>query len=415
MAAANSKGLKDYYSFVYKAPAWKNENVYFWKDKLESYFLGFNEDLLEMILNGYTHPTNEVGSKIGRKYMNELQLKDFQNHHKARTILLDAIPYDVYEKLAKKESAYDLVESLRSLQEEKSYEKTQEDVTSCEESRSSEDTSESERSDVRIAENDVTENSQKDADLSTSENDELSHTKSEQAFLKQVFLNVSKFELVVGLSEMIEKYNLLKVGYNKLQSSLISEQEFLKVELSELKENNKRLSNSLEKALEKNVFHQLSENRDISKEVDYNFQKFLEDSLYRSDLASSIYKVNRNYRYGIGYKLPSEEYPKHPISVDDVIIKYTPLYSHFIYGHDHDLKFTSSVNKFAKPISQSEFRKNFRRTNKRGPRKVWVPKKKIVDDAGVYQSKEKPPSSEKVLWKLPSDRKEEVNVQKGIT
>ena len=80
MAAANSKGLKDYYSFVYKAPAWKNENFYFWKDKLESYFLGFNEDLLEMILNEYTHPTNEVGSKIGRKDMNELQLKDFQNH-----------------------------------------------------------------------------------------------------------------------------------------------------------------------------------------------------------------------------------------------------------------------------------------------------------------------------------------------
>ena len=332
MAAANSLGLKNHYSFIYKAPTWNGDNFYFWRDKLESYFLSFDEDIWEMVLNGYTHPTNEEGSKIARKDMNKLQLKDFQNHHKARTILLDAIPYDVYEKLAKKESAYDLVESLRSLQEEESYEKTQEDVTSCEESRSSEETSESERSDARITENDVTENSQKDADLNTSEDDESSHTKSEQAFLKQVFLNVSKFELVAGLSEMIEKYNLLKVGYNKLQSSLISEQEFLKVELSELKENNKRLSNSLEKAHEKNVFHQLSENRNISKEVDYNFQKFLEDSLYRSDLASSIYKVSRNYRYGIGYKLPSEEYPKHPISVEDVIIKYTPLYSHFIYG-----------------------------------------------------------------------------------
>ena len=417
MAAANSKGLKDYYSFVYKAPAWKNENFYSWKDKLESYFLGFNEDLLEMILNGYTHPTNEVGSKIGRKDMNELQLKDFQNHHKARTILLDAIPYDVYEKLAKKDSAYDLVESLRSLQEEEFYEKTQEDVTSCEESKSSEEPSESERSDARIAENDVTENSQKDADLSTSESEdnESSHSESEQVFLEQVFLNVSNSELADGLSEMIEKYNLLKIQYKKLQSTLVSEQEFLKVELSELKENNKRLSNSLEKAHEKNVSHQLSENRNISKEVDYNFQKFLEDSLYRSDLASSIYKVSRNYRYGIGYKLPSEEYPKHPISVEDVIIKYTPLYSHFIYGHDHDLKFTSSVDKFVKIISQPEFRKNFRRTNKRGPRKVWVPKKKFIDDAGVNSSKEKPPSPEKVLWKLPSDRKEEVNVQKGIT
>ena len=117
----------------------------------------------------------------------------------------------------------------------------------------------------------------------------------------------------------------------------------------------------------------------------------------------------------MGYKLPSEEYPKHPISVDDMTMKYTPLYSHFIYGHDHDLKFTSSVDKYVKIISQPEFRKNFRRTNKSGPRRVWVPKKKCVDDAGVNSIKEKPPSPEKVLWKLPSDRKEEVNVQKGIT
>lgn len=132
-------------------------------------------------------------------------------------------------------------------------------------------------------------------------------------------------------------------------------------------------------------------------------------------MASSIYKVSRNYRYGMGYKLPSEEHPKRPISVDDMIIKYTPLYSHFIYGHDHDLKYTSSVNKYVKLISQSTFRKNARKTNKSGPRKVWVPKKKCVDDAGVNSIKEKPHSPEKVLWKLPSERNEEVYVQKGIT
>ena len=190
MAAANSKGLKDCYSFISKAPTWNGDNFYFWRDKLESYFLSFDEDIWEVMLNGYTHPTNEEGSKIARKDMNKLQLKDFQNHHKARTILLDAIPYDVYEKLAKKDSAYDLIESLRSLQEEESSEKTQEDVTSCEESKSSEEMSESERGDTHIAENDVTENFQKDADLHTSEDDDSSHIKSEQAFLKQVFQNV---------------------------------------------------------------------------------------------------------------------------------------------------------------------------------------------------------------------------------
>lgn len=410
MAAAYLKGLKDYYSFIYKAPAWKNDNFYFWRDKMESYFLGFNEDLWEMVIKGYIHPTNDEGLKITRKEMNDSQRRDFQNHHKARTILLDVIPYDVYEKITKKESAYDIVESLRSYLEEESCEKTQEDMTSCEESNSSEETSESESSYAFLAENDVTRDSQKDDDLVTSEDDETSYSES-----KQVFLNITNSELADSLSEMIEKYNLLKVQYKKLQSTLVSEQEFLKVEISELKENKEKLLNSSEKAHEKFFSHQLSENKNTSREIDYNFQKFLEDSLYRSDLASSIYKVNRNYRYGMGYKLPSEEHPKRPISVDDMIIKYTPLYSHFVYGHDHDLKYTSSVDKYVKLTSQPAFRKNVRRTNKSGPRKIWVPKKKFVDNAGVNSNKEKLPSPEKVIWRMPSERKEEVNMQKGIT
>lgn len=79
-------------------------------------------------------------------------------------------------------------------------------MTSCEESKSSEETSESESSYAFLAEDDVTEDSQKDADVSTSENDESSYSESEQ-----VFLNVTNSELADGLSEMIEKYNLLKV------------------------------------------------------------------------------------------------------------------------------------------------------------------------------------------------------------
>lgn len=117
----------------------------------------------------------------------------------------------------------------------------------------------------------------------------------------------------------------------------------------------------------------------------------------------------------MGYELPSEEYPKRPISVDDMIIKYTPLYSHFKYGHSHDLKYTSSVEKYVKHILQPTFRKNVRRTNKSGPRKVWVPKKMIIVDADAVQYKEKPPSPEKVKWRLPSNKGKEVYVQKGVT
>lgn len=98
-----------------------------------------------------------------------------------------------------------------------------------------------------------------------------------------------------------------------------------------------------------------------------------------------------------------------------MIIQYTPLYSHFKFGPTHDLKYTSSIEKFIKPVSQPMFRKNFRKTNKRGPRKIWVPKEKVVVDAGVLKYKEKPPSLEKVKWRLPSNKGKEVYVQKGVT
>lgn len=51
-----------------------------------------------------------------------------------------------------------------------------------------------------------------------------------------------------------------------------------------------------------------------------------------------------------------------------MIIKYTPFYSHFKYGHSHDLKYTRSGENF-KYAYQPKFQENFRKTNKRGPKK----------------------------------------------
>ena len=48
-----------------------------------------------------------------------------------------------------------------------------------------------------------------------------------------------------------------------------------------------------------------------------------------------IYKVSRNRRKGLGYVPPKDEKPYS--EVDDMVIKYTPLKSHFTYGHPHDI------------------------------------------------------------------------------
>lgn len=326
--------------------------------------------------------------------------------------MLEAISYDEYEKITRRESAHDILEFLKSTYEEKSQEKeNQALMTSWEDLESSVTSSESD-SDcalmARMADADITADSEDDAETFKSE--EVESSESEEVFSK-----FTKSELADSLSEIIEKYNKLRVKYKKLQSTLVSETEPLKTELFELKEHNIKLSNVLEKAHENADSHKSSDDKNILNKYDYNFQKFLTNSLNRSHLAYIIYSVSRNNRCGVGYEPPFRETCKHPISVDEMIINYTPLYSHFKYGHSHDLKYTSSFEKFIKPLSQPKFRENFRQTNKSGPKKICVPKEKIAFDVGVLSCKEKLPSLENVKWRLSSNKGKKVYVQKGVT
>lgn len=92
MAAVNNKyEKKDRISM--KPPMFDGENFDYWKDRIESFFLGYDVDLWDLVIDGYTHPTNDEGKKIDRKSMTEHQKKEFINHHKARTILLNTISH----------------------------------------------------------------------------------------------------------------------------------------------------------------------------------------------------------------------------------------------------------------------------------------------------------------------------------
>src|SRR3954465_14409140 len=87
-------------------------------------------------------------------------------------------------------------------------------------------------------------------------------------------------------------------------------------------------------------------------------------------------------------------------------ITYKPLYDQFKYGHSHDIRLTSHAKSFhvthtkkhvtqprkyhaAKPkdyhdvpsiiyYATTKFNQNSRKTNKKGPNKLWVPKEKII-------------------------------------
>lgn len=177
---------------------------------------------------------------------------------------------------------------------------------------------------------------------------------------------------------MFENYNQLKLKYKLLKSNLASESEKLKTEIAELKQNNLKLENDLKLAQQCSASDSESSTKDILKEYDYSFQKFLNKSLNRSKMASMIYGVSRTNRRWIGYETPFGKRSEPPKPVDEMIIKYTPMYSNFKYGHSHDIKYTRSDKKF-KDLNKPKFALNYRKTNPRGPKKMWVLSRPVLN------------------------------------
>ena len=92
-------------------------------------------------------------------------------------------------------------------------------------------------------------------------------------------------------------------------------------------------------------------------------------------------------------------------------INYTPLYSNFKFGHSHDIKYTRT-NQNMKVLNKPKFTQNFRKTNTSGPKKIWVPKDKIIYVADVLRSKVKTPNLDSGRWMLTSHEGKKVYVPK---
>lgn len=127
-----------------------------------------------------------------------------------------------------------------------------------------------------------------------------------------------------------------------------------------------------------------------------------------------IYGVSRNNRSEIGYEPSSGEIFEHPKSVDKMIINYPPIYSNFKYGHSHNIIYTHS-NQNSKFVFKPKFRENFRQTNQRGPKRIWVPKDKIIYVADVLSSHVKTPTMDSGKWRLSSHKGKKVYVPKSGT
>lgn len=111
-----------------------------------------------------------------------------------------------------------------------------------------------------------------------------------------------------------------------------------------------------------------------SKRYEAYFQKFLEKNIERSKMASMIYGVSGNRKRDNGYVKAKNSIfkPRHK----ETMIKPRDLNSHFTYGHTHNVYFAH----------KSWVGKTSRRTNQKGPKKLWVPKNKMVYVADILSS-----------------------------
>src|SRR4051812_45411995 len=213
---------------------------------------------------------------------------------------------------------------------------------------------------------------------------------------EEVFSELSREELVSSLTELLELKAHLSIKYKKLKKLFDSETKKLEVENSELKERVLKLSKDVGSSYESEK--SIPSLNHILKEYDSSFRKFLSRSIGRSHLASMIYGVSGNKRIGVGYE---GDTPHKFEPIDDMKITYKLLYEQFKYGHSHDIRLTSHAKSFhtthtkkhvtqprkyhaAKPKEYHDvppvtyyaklmFNQNFRKTNKKGPKKLWVP------------------------------------------
>jgi len=66
-------------SYSAKPPIFDGERFDYWKDRIKSFFLGFDMELWEYVTDGYVAPLeNEVAIPLSR--MTEDQKKQFRNH-----------------------------------------------------------------------------------------------------------------------------------------------------------------------------------------------------------------------------------------------------------------------------------------------------------------------------------------------
>lgn len=79
------------YRFAYLQRFDKDKFEY-WKVRIESFILGQDVDLWDMVSNGYTHPLDDICVWLEISHMNEQQRKNHKNHHESEVVYFIPFP-----------------------------------------------------------------------------------------------------------------------------------------------------------------------------------------------------------------------------------------------------------------------------------------------------------------------------------
>src|ERR1044072_1902108 len=69
-----------------KPPIFDGERFDYWKDRIESFFLGYDVDLWDLVIEGYEQLKDTEGKIIPRSQMTEAQKKKITNKETAKSI-----------------------------------------------------------------------------------------------------------------------------------------------------------------------------------------------------------------------------------------------------------------------------------------------------------------------------------------
>lgn len=100
-------GKDDKKSNAYKPPMFSGEAEKFswWKSKMYSHIMGIDDELWDILEDGFDIPLDEEGRVIDRMKLIDARKKNYRKRDKVSSMIVDVLPHVEYLKLSDKTTA----------------------------------------------------------------------------------------------------------------------------------------------------------------------------------------------------------------------------------------------------------------------------------------------------------------------